>query len=66
MPAEFDCDDCGQHIVALALDVPPNPALCAECVHLPGWFEDPVLRKMLAPYLPPLTKEEPTDGQQGV
>jgi hypothetical protein len=46
---EFDCGDCGMHVVQIVGEVVPNPALCAECIALPGWFNDPQLRKMLDP-----------------
>jgi hypothetical protein len=46
---EFDCCECGSHIVAIALDKPPEPPLCLDCVALPGWMDDPVLRRMLDP-----------------
>lgn len=46
MPAEFDCAECGQHIVDIVADEVRYPAICAHCLYLPGWFYDPTLRKM--------------------
>jgi hypothetical protein len=53
MPAEFDCGDCGAHVVQIVADEVPKVALCMQCIALPGWFNDPVLRKMLAPEYKP-------------
>jgi hypothetical protein len=44
---EFDCAECGRHIVRFMDDGPSR--LCAECTTLPGWFKDPRLREMLDP-----------------
>jgi hypothetical protein len=45
---EFDCIECGRHIIRLA--APPNqPKFCAECLMIPGWHTDPKLRKILDP-----------------
>lgn len=50
---EFDCVECGRHIIALPYDV-WKMKMCAMCLHMPGWFNDPKLRKMLDPeYTPP-------------
>lgn len=46
---EFDCVECGMHIVFIIGELAPTPRLCAECIALPGWFTDPVLRKILDP-----------------
>jgi hypothetical protein len=43
---EFDCCECGAHIVAGAAEKPPEPPLCAICLFLPGWQEDPKLREI--------------------
>jgi hypothetical protein len=44
---EFDCADCGRHIIALCH--PAGQTRCAICKTIPGWFKDPVLREMIAP-----------------
>lgn len=46
---EFDCCECGRHIVAIVAEKVPEPPLCAECIHLPGWHEDPVLVVLIDP-----------------
>lgn len=48
---EFDCGDCGRHIVFIIGELAPMPRLCAECIALPGWCNDPKLRGMLDPNL---------------
>jgi hypothetical protein len=45
---EFDCLECGQHIVRIIAD-PDAPKLCVHCIFLPGWFRYPELRAMIAP-----------------
>jgi hypothetical protein len=47
MSVEFDCAECGRHIIAVALARVPAPPLCAHCLHIPGWFRDADLRRML-------------------
>jgi hypothetical protein len=49
MPVEFDCSDCGTHIIAIVEDKPPYGALCALCLHLPGWFSNPQLVAIYGP-----------------
>lgn len=44
---EFDCCECRTHVVAIVLEKPPEPPLCATCIALPGWYEDPIMRRML-------------------
>ena len=46
---EFDCCECGLHIVAIVADKPPEPPLCAYCLNIPGWHEDVELRAILNP-----------------
>lgn len=46
---EFDCTECGRHIISLC---GPRPALdgsdrCAACLSLPGWYNDAELLRML-------------------
>ncbi len=41
---EFDCCECGRHVVAVIPDQPPEPPLCAHCLYLPGWHEEETLR----------------------
>jgi len=49
MSVEFDCCECGRHIVAVCLDIVPCPPLCAHCIALPSWFEDPQLVRIIDP-----------------
>jgi hypothetical protein len=44
---EFDCSDCGRHIISLTGPAPFN--ICAACMALPGWFHDPNLARILDP-----------------
>lgn len=48
-PVEFDCIECGHHIVGITLEKVPEPALCAHCLFLPQWFTDPELRRVIDP-----------------
>lgn len=41
-PDEFDCIECGRHIIRIISEL-NTPKLCAMCMHLPGWFNDPLL-----------------------
>lgn len=41
MPAEFDCEGCGWHVVAVALTEPPEHQLCAQCAFLCETIPDP-------------------------
>jgi hypothetical protein len=43
---EFDCCECGVHVVAIIDEVVPEPPLCATCLHLPGWHKDEALKKV--------------------
>lgn len=36
-PHEFDCTECGRHVVEFA-GPPSDPARCAACVCVPGWY----------------------------
>ena len=45
---EFDCFDCGRHIVLISGQM-TTPPLCAACLFMPDWFKDPALREMLDP-----------------
>jgi hypothetical protein len=59
MPHEFDCLECGRHIVRFApadAGLAPRfraadkaPELCAHCLFLPGWREDPRLVAIFDP-----------------
>lgn len=44
MPAEFDCTDCGVHVVDVIATEPPAVKTCATCTRLPGWKYHPELR----------------------
>lgn len=43
---EFDCAECGEHIISISHSHFP---LCAKCVYMPGWFKLPEVRAILAP-----------------
>ena len=43
---EFDCAECGRHIVQM---IPDDSVLCALCIHMPGWFTDEKLCAILDP-----------------
>jgi hypothetical protein len=47
--AEFDCCECGRHIISFGFgsDRPPEPPLCAACLMIPGWPSIPELRERL-------------------
>lgn len=48
---EFDCTECERRIVQLG--GPINEfRLCAACLALPGWFNDPYLRRVIDPDWP--------------
>jgi hypothetical protein len=42
---EFDCVECGDHVVALALNEPPPSRRCATCQWLADNIDDPVERE---------------------
>jgi hypothetical protein len=44
---EFDCIECGRHIILFC--GPATHHRCAACVCLPGWFNDPELARVLDP-----------------
>ena len=48
---EFDCCECGRHIIVLAGPM-REPPLCAACLCLPGWVDDPELRAAIDPDTP--------------
>jgi hypothetical protein len=43
---EFECVDCGIYVYAVCVDKVPEPPLCAMCLFLPNWFEDPRLARI--------------------
>ncbi len=49
--AEFDCVECGRHIIVVAGPV-TQFRLCATCIMLPGWVDDDELCAMLDPDCP--------------
>jgi hypothetical protein len=49
MSQEFDCIECGRHIVRLIDDQPCAAKLCGHCFYIPGWFRHDDVRKLLAP-----------------
>ena len=48
-PAEFDCCECGRHIIVLSSAMPPDIRLCGVCQHMPGWYRFPEVRAMIDP-----------------
>jgi hypothetical protein len=46
---EFDCVDCGRHIVRMILFAGEDGRRCAHCMHMPGWHRDPNIAKLLDP-----------------
>lgn len=46
---EFDCCECGLHVVAIVAERLPEPPLCAWCLFRPGWHEDAQLVKIIDP-----------------
>jgi hypothetical protein len=54
---EYDCVECGRHIVQIAGEIPACRT-CALCLFLPRWWADPVLRGRLDPdYEPPAGRD---------
>lgn len=47
--AEFDCVECGRHIIDCSSDVVRPVRLCGSCIHLPGWYRLPEVRKCIDP-----------------
>ena len=47
MTDEFDCCECGRHIIVVVGVIPDRLSLCAVCISMPGWFRDPRLREIL-------------------
>jgi hypothetical protein len=45
-PYEFDCIECGRHIMVI---VGPVTDRCNMCLNIPGWFNDPALANELDP-----------------
>jgi hypothetical protein len=43
---EFDCVDCGRHIIVLC---GPASERCAACISMPGWYLDAEVRAILDP-----------------
>lgn len=46
---EFVCVECGSPIWRAIPLTPTEPRLCAACVMVPGWIDDPRLRAVLDP-----------------
>lgn len=45
---EFDCCECGRHIIVLAGPL-PDLRLCAACMTIPGWLDIPAFRAVIDP-----------------
>lgn len=45
---EFDCCECGRHIVMLCGTL-PDPLLCAACLCVPGWYSLPAVARLIDP-----------------
>ena len=61
---EFDCMECGRHVVQTIADWNKLP-LCAECLYLPGWFQDQALRSMLDPDMTEAAVRAASERRQG-
>ncbi|HEY8136221.1 MAG TPA: hypothetical protein VIF61_00175 [Methylocystis sp.] len=46
---EFDCIECGRHIVTFVLVAGAEHSLCVACLLPPGWFKDLAFRAVLDP-----------------
>lgn len=69
---EFNCCECGGHVVSIMRRVVPEPPLCLNCLWMPGWNDDPYLRAMLAPgmrvtgaAMPPMVNGHPVHHWAG-
>jgi hypothetical protein len=49
--AEWDCEGCGVHVVAVALRRPPEHMLCCQCAFLCEYVPDPAELVALHKYL---------------
>jgi hypothetical protein len=49
---EFNCAQCGRHIIRMVTTSANDNETCAECTHVPDWFKDPKLRAILDPAWP--------------
>jgi hypothetical protein len=49
MSQEFDCIECGRHIVRITALRDMLPKLCGHCLTMPGWFRNPELHEKFAP-----------------
>lgn len=47
-PVEFDCSECGRHIVMICGDV-TTPPLCGACLMIPGWLKIKAVREIIDP-----------------
>jgi hypothetical protein len=48
VPCEYVCCECDIEVINVTADLPPEPPLCATCLHLPGWQSDPRLYAIFA------------------
>jgi hypothetical protein len=52
---EFDCVDCGRHVVSFGYD-PPGPARCVSCLwirqHVPADQQTAVRQRLGVPLMP--------------
>ncbi len=53
---EYDCCDCGRHILNFTYDAVPQPPLCGACLLVPGWFDVPELRRIIDPDWRPVAR----------
>jgi hypothetical protein len=63
MPAEFICTECGAHVITIVEDKPPYGAICAHCLHMPGWFNDPQLVAIFDPERLTTSNSQTTEGK---
>lgn len=63
---EFDCEGCGIHVIAPALDRPPAHGFCLVCTWLSEYVSDPIEMMTLRDRLFPENKmlERPARGHR--
>lgn len=47
-PHEFDCSECGRHVIDFAGPV-ADPPRCACCIHVPAWYTHSEVANILDP-----------------
>jgi len=57
MADEFDCCECGRHIIALPYDI-SKMHLCSACLMMPGWWKIPGVARAIDPEHDRTVKDE--------